>query len=349
MNRIAWKGIRVRTRGRRGGWVVGLGAALLIAWAAGCSGEGSPTEPITGPDPGEEVEIPDEPFFGTASTITQAEIQQLVTDIAHDSTLGRGSPSPELNEVAEYIAAVFAGAGLSPGGDDGGYLQWFQARTQGEPLAPNVVGWIEGSDAELRDEFVVLSAHFDHLGGVDDGPGTDQIYNGADDNASGTAALLEIAEAVGAMSTPPKRSVVFLAASAEELGLRGSIYFLSYSQFSPAAMIANVNLDMVGRGETNHVWMIRRTDSEIAAVALAVAAQHPELGLVPEDRPDDVFAQRSDSGAFILKGIDALFYHSGLHPEYHQVSDEVDLLNTPKIEKVAKLGYWVAVELAGRP
>ncbi len=326
-----------------------LGAILVIAWAAGCSGDGAPIDPITGPDPGGEVEIPGDPFTGAAFTITQAEIQQLVTDIAHDSTLGRRSPSPELDEVAEYIAGVFAGAGLTPGGDDGGYLQWFQARTPGEPLAPNVVGWIEGSDPELRDEFVVLSAHFDHLGGIDDGPGVDQIYNGADDNASGTAALLEIAEAVGAMSTPPKRSVVFLAASAEELGLRGSIYFLSQSQFSPAAMIANVNFDMIGRGETNHVWLIRRTDSENAAVALAVAAQHQDLGLVPEDSPDDVFIQRSDSGAFILKGIDALFFHSGLHAEYHEVSDEVALLNTLKIEKVAKLGYWVAVELAGRP
>jgi Zn-dependent M28 family amino/carboxypeptidase len=114
-------------------------------------------------------------------------------------------------------------------------------------------------------------------------------------------------------------------------------------------MIANVNLDMVGRGETGHVFMIRRTDSDIAAVAMAVAAQHPELGLAPEDSPDDLFIQRSDSGAFILKGIDALFYHSGLHAEYHEVSDEVPLLNTLKIEKVAKLGYWVAVELAGRP
>lgn len=339
----------MRNRKSWGGGVTGLGAAILIAWAAGCSGDGTPTDPGGGQGPVDEVQIPAEPFTGTASTITEAEILQLVTDIAHDSTLGRSSPSPELDGVAEYIAGLFAGAGLAPAGDDGGYLQWFQARNPGDPLAPNVVGWIEGSDPELRDEFVVLSAHFDHLGGVDDGPGLDQIFNGADDNASGTAALLEIAEAFGAMNTPPKRSVVFLAASAEELGLRGSIYFLSHSQFSPAAMIANVNLDMIGRGETNHVWMIRRTDSEIAAVAMAVAAQHPDLGLAPEDSPDNVFIQRSDSGAFVLKGIDALFYHSGLHAEYHEVSDEVALLNTLKIEKVAKLGYWVAVELAGRP
>ncbi len=339
----------MRDRRNWGGGVTGLGAAMLIAWAAGCSGDGTPTEQITGPDPVDEVQIPAEPFTGTASTITEAEILQLVTDIAHDSTLGRSSPSPELNEVAEYIAAVFAAAGLTAAGDDGGYLQWFQAQNQGDPLAPNVVGWIEGSDPELRNEFVVLSAHFDHLGGVDDGPGLDRIFNGADDNASGTAALLEVAGAVGAMDIAPKRSVVFLAASAEELGLRGSIYYMSHSPFHPAATVANVNFDMIGRGETSHVYLIRGTGSENAAIALAVADQHQDLGLTPQDSPDDYFIRRSDSGAFVLHGIDALFFHSGLHDEYHEVSDEVALLNTLKIEKVAKLGYWVAVELAGRP
>jgi len=329
--------------------IPGLGAALFTLWAGGCGADGLPTDPGGGPGPIDEVEIPAEPFEGTASTITEIEIQQLVTDIAHDSTLGRGSPSPELNEVALYIADVFAAAGLTPAGDDGGYLQWFQARDPGDPLAPNVIGWIRGSDPELRNEFVVLSAHFDHLGGVDAGPGVDQIYNGADDNVSGTSALLEIAGAVGAMSTPPKRSVVFLAASAEELGLRGSMYYMGHAAFPPDATVANLNFDMIGRGETNHIWLIHEVSSENAPVALAVAAQHPDLGLTPEDSPDEVFIRRSDSGSFVLYGVDALFFHSGLHAEYHQVSDEVDLLNTLKIEKVAKLGYWVAVELAGRP
>ena len=327
---------------------IGLGATLLTLWAGGCGADGLPTDPGAPLNPGNEVEIPAEPFEGTASTITELEIQQLVTDIAHDSTLGRESPSPELDEVALYIADIFAAAGLTPAGDDG-YLQWFQARDPGDPMAPNVIGWIQGSDPELRDEFVVLSAHFDHLGGIDDGPGVDQVYNCADDNASGTAALLEIAGAVGSMSTPPKRSIVFLAASAEELGLRGSMYYMSHSPFPPEATVANLNLDMIGRGETNHVWLIHEVSSEIAPIALAVAAQHPDLGLTPEDSPDEVFIRRSDSGAFVLYGVDALFFYSGTHAEYHQVSDEVELLNTLKIEKVAKLGYWVAVELAGRP
>ena len=335
----------MRYRRSRG---IGLGATLLTLWAGGCGADGLPTDPGAPLNPGNDVEIPAEPFEGMASTITELEIQQLVTDIAHDSTLGRGSPSPELDEVALYIADIFAAAGLTPAGDDG-YLQWFQARDPGDPLAPNVIGWIQGSDPELRDEFIVLSAHFDHLGGIDDGPGVDQIYNGADDNASGTAALLEIAGAVGSMSTPPKRSVVFLAASAEELGLRGSMYYMSHSPFPPEATVANLNLDMIGRGETNHVWLIHEVSSEIAPIALAVAAQHPDLGLTPEDSPDEVFIRRSDSGAFVLYGVDALFFSSGTHAEYHQVSDEVELLNTLKIEKVAKLGYWVAVELAGRP
>ncbi len=327
--------------------VVGA-VVLLAAWAAGCSDEGPPTDPGADPGPGDEVLNPPEPFEGTASTITEVEILRFVSDIAHDSTLGRDSPSPELDKVALYIADVFASAGLTPAGDEG-FLQWFQVAGPGQPPAPNVIGWIPGSDPGLRDEFVVLSAHFDHLGGIDDGPGPDRIYNGADDNASGTSALLEIAGAVGAMSTPPKRSIVFLAASGEELGLRGSIYYMGHSPFPPQATVANLNFDMIGRGETDHIWVIHETTSDLAPIALAVAAQHPDLGLTPQDRPDNVFTSRSDSGAFALYGINALFFHSGLHAEYHEVSDEVELLDTKKIEKVARLGYWVAVELAGRP
>lgn len=324
------------------------GVVLLAAWAGGCSDDGTPTDPGGDPGPGDEVVIPPEPFEGTASTITEPEILRFVSDIAHDSTLGRDSPSPELNEVARYIAAVFSEAGLTPAGDDG-YLQWFQVAGPAEPLAPNVIGWIRGSDPVLRDEFVVLSAHFDHLGGVDAGPGSDQIFNGADDNASGSSALLEIAGAIGAMPVPPKRSVVFLAASGEELGLRGSIYYMGHSPFPPQATVANLNFDMIGRGEPDHIWLIHETTSNLAPIALAVAAQHPDLGLTPQDRPDNEFANRSDSGAFALYGVDALFFHSGLHAEYHEVSDEVELLDTKKIERVARLGYWVAVELAGRP
>lgn len=329
-------------------WPVAGAVVLLAAWAAGCSDEGPPTDPGSDPGPGDEVVIPSEPFEGTASTITELEILSFVSDIADDSTLGRDSPSPELNEVARYIATVFSDAGLTPAGDDG-YLQWYEVAGPAEPPAPNVIGWVQGSDPDLRDEFVVLSAHFDHLGGIDDNPGLDQIYNGADDNASGTAALLEIAGALGAMPIPPKRSVVFLAVSGEELGLRGSIHYMGHAPFPPQATVANLNFDMIGRGESDHIWLVHEVTSDLAPIAIAVAAQHPDLGLTPEDRPDNAFTSRSDSGAFVLYGIDALFFHSGLHAEYHEVSDEVELLDTKKIEKVAKLGYWVAVELAGRP
>lgn len=324
-----------------------LGLGLLAAWAVGCGDDGGPP---TDPDDGGNG--PGTPFEGTAATITSAEIADLVADIAHDSTGGRASPSPELNEVAAYLADRFGEAGLDPAGDEG-FLQWFQIPISGgsgdEPPVPNVIGWIEGSDPALRDEYVVLTAHFDHLGRLEEGSADDVIFNGADDNASGTSALVEIAEAVGAMPVAPKRSVVFLAVGGEELGLKGSLHYMANPAFPVEATVANVNFDMVGRNEPDEIDMIRPVVSALAPVAVAVAAQHPELGLTLNDSPNDVFIQRSDSGAFVQYGIESLFFHSGLHLDYHTVDDEVVWIDAEKVAKVAKLGYWVTVELAGRP
>jgi hypothetical protein len=337
-----------RLRHRR--FAPALALALLAAWAVACGDGGTaPTDPDDGGNGGDG---PGAPFEGTAATITVAEIAGLIADIAHDSTRGRASPSPELNEVAAYVAARFEASGLAPAGDDG-YLQWFQIPVPGgsgdEPPVPNVIGWVEGSDPALRDEYVVLTAHFDHLGTLEEGSSDDVIYNGADDNASGTAALLEIADAVGAMSVAPKRSVVFLAVGGEELGLKGSLHYMSDPAFPIESTIANLNFDMVGRNEPDEVDLVRPVVSAFAPVAVAVAAQHPELGMTLNDRPNDVFIQRSDSGAFLLYGVESLFFHSGLHLDYHTVDDEIEWIDAEKVAKVAKLGYWTTVELAGRP
>jgi Zn-dependent M28 family amino/carboxypeptidase len=321
--------------------------ALLASWAAGCGDDGAaPTDPGGGAN----GEIPLTPYEGTAATITATDVGALVADLADDSTAGRGSPSPELDEVAAYIAARFAAYGLTPAGE-AGYLQWFEVEDVagvGSAPVPNVIGMVAGSDPDLRDEYVVLTAHFDHLG-LAQFSADDRIYNGADDNASGTAALLEIAEALGAMPVAPKRSVVLLAVSAEEIGLRGSLHWMDQPTVPREGILVNLNFDMVGRNEPDEVDLIRPVSSERAAIALAVAAAHPELGMRLKDSPNDQFLQRSDSGAFTLYGIESLFFHSGLHADYHTVEDETRWIDTEKVAKVAKLGYWTAVELAGRP
>ena len=340
-------------------------AALLITLLSLSCGDDA-----TGPNGGFSADLQQ-----AAQSITEADVATHVGVLADDSMLGRWSPSPQLNRAADYIAGEFSRAGLQPG-NDGEFLQWFalpsaqvlpgsftrldsgtgedmplsiQAPVPGGPVpgepggefvAPNVIGWIEGSDPQLNHEYVVFTAHFDHIGTSPvASPTGDDVFNGADDNASGSAALLEIAEAFGSLDTPPARSVLFIATSAEERGLVGAMYYTSYPTFPLENAIANLNLDMIGRND------IRQSTSDLGELVQDVAASHGDIGVTPIDSPDDQLVRRSDCFAFLLSGIDALFFHSGLHDDYHGLDDEPERLDAGKTAAVARLAYWVGVEL----
>ncbi|MGW8284017.1 MAG: M28 family peptidase, partial [Gemmatimonadota bacterium] len=109
--------------------------------------------------------------------------------------------------------------------------------------------------------------------------------------------------------------------------------------------IANLNLDMIGRNDPATVDVIRQSTSDLGQLVQTVAGSHPDIGVSPIDRPDDQLVRRSDCFAFLLEGIDALFFHSGLHDDYHGLNDEPDRLNAGKAAAVARLAYWVGVEL----
>jgi len=216
----------------------------------------------------------------------------------------------------------------------------------GDFVAPNVIGWIEGSDPRLNHEYVVFTAHFDHIGTSPvASPTGDDVFNGADDNASGTAALLEIAEAFGSLDTPPARSVLFIATSAEERGLVGAMFYTNHPTYPLENAIANLNLDMIGRNDPATVQVIRQSTSDLGELVQSVAASHGDIGVSPIDSPDDQLVRRSDCFAFLLSGIDALFFHSGLHDDYHGLDDEPERLDAGKTAAVARLAYWVGVEL----
>jgi Zn-dependent M28 family amino/carboxypeptidase len=302
-------------------------------------------------------------FRAAAATITESEVEGHVGVLAHDSMFGRWSPSAQIETAARYIEAEFSAAGLRPGTPTG-YLQWFDignaqvlpgsdpvgnvvpSNPGGSGASPNVIGWIEGSDPALRNEHVVFTAHFDHIGTSPvASPSGDYIYNGADDNASGTAALLEIAEAFAALAEPPARSVVFVATSAEERGLLGAHNYAAHPTIPLSSALANINLDMIGRNAPNTVEVIRRTDSELGELVQSVAELHGDIGVSPVDRPDDVLVRRSDCWAFLSRGVDALFLHSGLHEDYHGLDDEVDRIDAAKVAGVARLAWWVGLEL----
>jgi Zn-dependent M28 family amino/carboxypeptidase len=213
--------------------------------------------------------------------------------------------------------------------------------------APNVVGVLPGSDPDLQDEYVLISAHMDGLGvgGAVDG---DSIYNGADDNASGTSALIEVAEAMAVLGEGPRRSVIFLAVSGEEIGLLGSTWFVAHSPVPLENIVANINIDMVGRNWQDTIAVIGKQYSTLGATIDSVAAAHPELNMTPvgDQWPAEGFFFRSDHYNFARKGIPAVFFFNGTHEDYHRPSDEADRIEYGKAARISRLIYEVALTLA---
>jgi Zn-dependent M28 family amino/carboxypeptidase len=215
---------------------------------------------------------------------------------------------------------------------------------------PNVVAVLPGSDPALRDEYVILSAHMDHVG-VGEAVEGDSIYNGADDDASGTSALVEVAEALAMLPEAPRRSVVFLHVSGEEHGLLGSGWFSEHPTVPLDRVVANVNVDMIGRNGPDSVVVIGKNYSSLGAVANAVQARHPELGLTLSDDiwPEERFFFRSDHFNFARKEIPSLFFFSGVHEDYHQPSDEVESLDVDKAARISRMIFHIVREIADAP
>jgi len=213
---------------------------------------------------------------------------------------------------------------------------------------PNVIGILRGSDPVLSDQYVVFSAHMDHVGtGAPDATG-DSIFNGADDDASGTATMMEVAEAFAKLATRPRRSMIFVAVSGEEKGLLGSSAFVRSPPVPKEKMIADINLDMVGRNAPDTVVAIGQDYSSLGPTVQAVAAKHPELGLVvaPDLWPEENLFVRSDHFNFASNGVPAIFFTTGLHEQYHKQSDEVDLIDRDKITRIGRLVFYLAYEVA---
>lgn len=216
----------------------------------------------------------------------------------------------------------------------------------------NIIGFIEGTDPILKNEFVVFGAHYDHVGlgyyGAMDKKNVGQIHNGADDNASGTSGLIELAEAFS--KCKPKRSLIFAAFSGEENGILGSRYYTSQNPFKKIEnTVAMVNLDMIGRNEPELIWVggifysedlkkiVKNANSQIGFELLY------NVGLLNFG---------SDQGPFIRKQIPSLFFFSGLHDDYHTPNDDTDKINFDKAEQVSKLAYlsgWILANQEEKP
>lgn len=209
----------------------------------------------------------------------------------------------------------------------------------------NVAGYLEGTDPEMKDELIVIGAHFDHVGlgeyGARNREDKGQIYNGADDNASGTSGLIELAEAFS--KAKPKRSILFIAFNGEENGLLGSRYYTNIESIKPLEKtVAMINLDMIGRNDPKQIWVGGPFyGKDVKAI---VEEANKSIGF-------ELFYNvgllnfASDQGPFLRKEIPAIFFFAGLHDDYHRPTDDVDKLDTKKIENVTKLAYLSALSV----
>jgi Zn-dependent M28 family amino/carboxypeptidase len=280
-------------------------------------------------------------------SISTAAMLGRIRFLASDALGGRGTPSPGLDLAATYIASEFEAMGLRAAGAD--FIQRYPlAQGPDAPSAPNVVAILDGHDAALRETYIVFSAHMDHLGHGNPDASGDSIYNGADDDASGTAAVLEIAEAFASLGTRPARSVAFLLVSGEELGLLGSQAFLRSNAIPSNQIIANINIDMIGRNASDTVVAIGKPYSSLGSVVDETARSHPDLGLTVVDDlwPDEQFFFRSDHFNFARAGVPALFFFAGVHEDYHRPSDEVERIDADKAARIARLAFLLGAALA---
>jgi hypothetical protein len=221
--------------------------------------------------------------------------------------------------------------------------------------APNTVGILEGTDPVLKHEYIVFSAHMDHVGVNPPKPGTtDSIWNGADDDASGTTGVMELAEAFAQPGARPRRSLIFLTVSGEEKGLWGSRWFSEHPVVPIGQIVADLNMDMIGRNWKDTIVVIGKEHSDLGATLNRVNAAHPELGMTAIDDiwPEENFYFRSDHYNFARKGVPILFFFNGVHEDYHGPGDEPAKIDAEKEARIVKLVYYLGQDVgnaADRP
>ena len=270
--------------------------------------------------------------------------------LADDALEGREAGSAGERCAGEFIADQFRRLGLEPAGADGSYFTEVGLASALNPHAPggtgrNVVAMLEGRDPALRDQYVIIGAHYDHLGrgGAGSLAGTDtgQIHNGADDNASGVAGVLLAAELLTA-GEPPARSIVFVAFTGEEMGLLGSARFVADSSIPPSRMRAMLNLDMVGRlgSDPLIVYGTGTADEWTQLVEAAGEGAGVELVLNPEGYGP------SDHTSFYARDVPVLHFFTNVHGDYHRPSDDWEKVDLAGIDKVARMVVDIARAVA---
>lgn len=273
------------------------------------------------------------------------QLQVHVAILAADSLLGRGLGTEGKIMAKRYISNYFSEIGLEAY-DSAGYYQHFIVRSGiMQANASNVAGFIRGTDPYLQNEFIIIGAHYDHLGySISDGNHT--IFNGADDNASGVAVMMETARIISARKEKPKRSIIFIAFDAEESGLLGSKEFLNSNTLVNADKIkAMFSIDMVGMYSVNNGLDLIgiKTFERGAEIARKTALDHN----ISISRMTSVIAQRTDTQPFGEAGIPAIHAYTGQNSPYHKPTDTWEKLDYGGMAGITLLFVDLIFEMAG--
>ena len=303
---------------------------------------------------------------GLSAIDTTPEILRIhLAYLASDELQGRATPSKGLDAAASYIASQFRLAGLEPVDED--YFQEapdHRLNKEGEPMLKNVIGVLPGSDPVLKDTYVLVTAHYDHNGISSRARGDDKIMNGANDNASGTVGVMEIARALGSMSKRPKRTIVFIAFFGEERRLAGSTFYGANPVFPLERTVAMLNIEMIGRTakfsatsrstQTIEDWTgrlgVTGYDYSDMGSRLAVSCKKGGIEIVNDKAASGPFFLRSDNRALALKGIPAHTVSVGyIDAEYHQPNDHWQTIDYDNMANVVNALIIATVELANDP
>ena len=274
-----------------------------------------------------------------ADHISAGSLRGHISFLASDLLEGRDTPSRGLDIAAEYIAAQFRGIGLEPAGDDG-YFQTALSNPNDpdSPTVRNVAGILRGSDPNLKDTYVMLTSHYDHLGVAPSGD--DRIFNGANDDASGTASVMEVANALAALHPRPKRSVIFVMFFGEEKGLRGSRYYTQHPLVPLESTIADLNLEQLGRTDAldgPQIGTASLTGFDMSGVTkfLIDAGERVGVKVYKNDQTSDPYFTRSDNASLARAGVPAHTLCVAYEfPDYHAVGDEWQKLDYDNMAKV---------------
>ncbi|MET0980752.1 MAG: M28 family peptidase [Telluria sp.] len=304
--------------------------------------------------------------------ISAASMRGNLSFLASDALEGRGTPSRGLDIAAEFIASQFRGAGLEPLGDDG-YFQtadWNlidpkRNKTEGGTTAAtaqapvkvrNVVGILRGSDPVLKDSYILVTAHYDHVG-LKPGQG-DGIFNGANDDGSGTVSVIELAKAFAANKTRPRRSIVFMTVFGEEHGLVGSRYYGANPLVPIEKTIAGINLEQVGRTDDNEGPQPRAfgvTGFDFSDVGAILKAAGDDTGIRVWKHPvnSDKYFAHSDNQALADQGIPSHTVSVAYaFPDYHGAGDhwdKIDYDNMALVDRTVALAIWKIANGAEAP